>query len=107
MKKLFLAAVALGALSIASTDVMAHNHDDKGYKGKMMEKVDTDGDGAISKEEFMAKHEEKFTKMDTDADGLISKEEHKAAKMERKEKMKEKMGKMKEMKDKMKDKSAY
>jgi len=90
MKKLFLAAVAVSALSIASTAVMAHNHMGKG---------DTDGDGQMSKAEFMAKHEERFMVMDVDGDGFISKDEHKAAKMERKDKMNK-------MKDKMMEKKS-
>jgi len=95
MKKLFLAAVAIGALSIAATAAIADNHGGEGHKGKMMEKVDTDGDGKISKAEFMAKHESKFMKMDVDGDGFISKEEMKEAKGKMKNKMKDKMDKMK------------
>ena len=104
MKKLFLAAVAVSALSIASTAVIAGNHDghDHGHKGKMMEKVDTDGDGKISKAEFMAKHESKFMKMDVDGDGFVSKDEMKDARAHKKEMMKEKMEKKM---DKMKEKA--
>lgn len=95
MKKLFLAAVAISALSIGATTAMADNHGDHGNKGKMMERVDTDGDGQVSKAEFMAKHEEKFTKMDANGDGFVSKDEMKDAKG----KMKDKMKKYKEDKD--------
>ncbi len=55
-------------------------------------KVDTDGNGTISKSEFLAKHEEKFDKMDTNGDGEISKEEKMAGKR-----------KMKAMKEKIRD----
>ena len=86
MKKLILAAVAVSALSIASGAAMAEHHEGGYGKGKMMEKVDTNGDGMISKAEFMAKHEEKFAKMDKDGDGNLSAEEMKQARGEMKDK---------------------
>lgn len=46
---------------------------------RMMEKIDTDGDGKISKAEFTAAQEERFTKTDTDGDGFLSPEEMKAS----------------------------
>jgi len=86
MKKLFLMAAVLGGFALTSNDVLADNHDGHDHKGKMMQKVDTNNDGMISKAEFMAKHEEKFMKMDVNSDGMISAEEHKAAKNKWKEK---------------------
>lgn len=100
MKKLFLAAVAISALSIGATAAIADDHHGgHGHKGKMMERVDTNGDGQISKAEFMAKHEGKFVKMDANSDGFISKEEMKDAKGKMKNKMKERMENRKNMKD--------
>lgn len=95
MKKLFLAAVAVSVLSIASGAVMAEHHGDY-KKGKMMEKVDTNGDGMVSKAEFMAKHEGKFAEMDADGDGNLSKEEMQSARGEMKDKMKDKKKEWKE-----------
>ena len=46
--------------------------------GKYLQKVDKDGDGAISKEEFLAHGEERFNKMDADKDGKVTREEMKA-----------------------------
>ncbi|MCH8906341.1 MAG: hypothetical protein IH840_04555 [Candidatus Heimdallarchaeota archaeon] len=73
--------------------------DHKGKKMRMMEKMDTDADGMISKDEFMAMHAKKFAEMDADSDGMLSMDEmkshHKAMKekrMERREKMEEKKG---------------
>jgi len=42
-------------------------------------KEDTDGDGFISKDEFMARTLERFKQMDTDNDGKISHDERVAA----------------------------
>jgi Ca2+-binding EF-hand superfamily protein len=56
---------------------------------KAFAKVDTNADGAVTKEEFMAspkaqkdteKAAKKFTKMDADANGSVSLDEFKAAK---------------------------
>jgi uncharacterized low-complexity protein len=44
---------------------------------KMMKKMDTDEDGAISEEEFMSHHEEKFNKMDKNNDGKVTEDEMK------------------------------
>jgi hypothetical protein len=48
-----------------------------GHKGKMFEKMDTNGDGVMSHEEFSAKAEERFKMMDADSDRKITKEEAK------------------------------
>ena len=59
------------------------------HHAKMMEKVDTDGDGKVSREEFINSHAARFDKMDTDGDGFLSEEEMKAARDAKHEKMKE------------------
>ncbi len=46
---------------------------------KRLKEVDTNGDGNISKAEFMAQSEKRFAKMDTNGDGQISPEERKQA----------------------------
>jgi hypothetical protein len=86
-------------LGLTAGAAMAEHHEGGYHKGKMMERVDTDGDGQISKAEFMAKHEEQFSKVDVNGDGMLSKDEMKAARSERKEKMKERMEKREEMKE--------
>lgn len=65
--------------------------------GKMFEESDTDGDGKISKAEWVASAEKRFGEIDADGDGAVTKEEMKA----HHEKMKEHR---KEMREKMKDK---
>jgi Ca2+-binding EF-hand superfamily protein len=79
---LVLAALALvGFVSPALAE--------EGSAGNGLEKLDTDGDGKISKQEFMSRPEKRFGKMDADGDGFISQDEMNSAK-ERKEKRKSK-----------------
>jgi Ca2+-binding EF-hand superfamily protein len=86
MKYLLLTAALIGSFATVSLDAKADNH---GYKGEMMEKVDTNGDGMVSRDEFMAKHEAKFNEMDADNDGNLTKDEMKAAKDTMKKRWKE------------------
>jgi hypothetical protein len=47
-----------------------------GGMGKMgMKNMDRDGDGAISRDEFVQTHEETFAKMDQDQDGVLNENE--------------------------------
>ena len=52
----------------------------EGKHGMMMKMMDTDEDGAVSKEEFIKHHEEKFTKKDKNADGKLTQDEMKMMK---------------------------
>lgn len=49
-------------------------------KHNKMKKMDTDGDGVVSKDEFMAHAEMKFGKKDKNGDGVISADEMKRKK---------------------------
>jgi hypothetical protein len=98
MKKLlaFTAIAVLAGMPMA----LADDHDGKkrgGYDrgAKMFEKMDTDGDGQISRAEFDAFHGERFNKMDANSDGYITTEEAAAVREEWKEKMKERRGERK------------
>lgn len=97
---LMLSALILG---LSTTPVFADGHGDGNGKGRhgggMFKKVDTDGDGFISRAEFDAKHNEKFKKMDADGDGKISQDEAKAHRKNMKEKSKERREKRQERKD--------
>jgi Ca2+-binding EF-hand superfamily protein len=80
----FLALTAV-LLTFSAAPALADHHGE-GKKGKMFEKHDTNGDGVISKAEFLNHAEERFAKMDVNGDGEVSKEEGKAARAAKKEK---------------------
>lgn len=48
------------------------------HAGEMMKAMDTNGDGAISKAEFVAGAEQRFAKMDKNGDGVLTKEDRPA-----------------------------
>ncbi len=62
-----------------SSGYMAAGKEGKCGEGKCggMKMMDADEDGAVSKEEFMQHHEEKFTKKDKNADGKLTDDEMK------------------------------
>ena len=45
---------------------------------RMMERADTDGDGLVTYEEFLARAEARFAMIDADGDGVITPEEAQA-----------------------------
>lgn len=76
MKKLLLFSAA--AFFITAPEAFAeHGGEHKGGpKGaKMFERMDTDKDGFVTKEEFMAEHEKHFAETDADADGKLTQDE--------------------------------
>lgn len=76
MKKLMMMAVA--ATVLAAPGAMANQKD--GHKdGMWFSKVDTNGDGMISKSEHEKASAEKFAKLDANNDGQITQEEARAA----------------------------
>lgn len=56
---------------------------------KAFEESDTNKDGAIDQEEFLARHKEKFKEIDADGDGKLSADEFKAHGDKMRGKMKE------------------
>ncbi len=83
MKKLMIVAtvaiMALGSAFARAADAPTPPADGKGmmgnHHGKMMEKMDTDKDGIITRAEHDAFSATRFTEMDTDKDGKVTKEE--------------------------------
>jgi len=64
-----ISALILGALSLSTLHAGHHGG------GKKMEMMDTDGDGAVSKEEFMSHKEQRFMEKDENGDGILSEDE--------------------------------
>jgi hypothetical protein len=91
-KTLMMILMLLGAVTFLGTNYALaggpHGHM-KG--GQYFDAMDTDKDGKISKDEHMAKHEERFKAMDTDNDGFLTREECRKTWEERREGMMEKM----------------
>lgn len=83
MKLSALALLAAFGLTLAAAPAMADDHEGKNPArhgpDKMFEKVDTDKDGAITKAESQAFHEEMFARKDLNKDGKLTKDEVKAA----------------------------
>lgn len=76
MKKLMILTVAIFAVS--TMPVLAEGGK-KGERGGMFGTHDTNGDGVISKSEFIGHAEERFSKMDMDGSGDVTPEEAKEA----------------------------
>jgi hypothetical protein len=95
--KLLLTAACLAlsvAVSIPLASGAAHADDHHGHKGKgrhaeRLQEVDTNGDGLVSKAEFMAQQEKRFNELDANSDGQIDQDEHKAFRGKMKERFKE------------------
>ncbi len=108
MKKLLLlsaAFLALQAVPVMAQDADApppvkegkHAGPDGKGRGEMFfSKNDTNGDGVISEDEFLANAKKHFDEGDTDKDGKLTKEEAKAQHEKMRAKMKEKREEMKE-----------
>lgn len=103
--------LAAGILSLASWQALAADTAapaDAAAPGPMHEKgdhwkkIDTNGDGVISHDEFMANSETRFKEMDTNGDGKLSKEELQA----HREKMRERFKEMREHRMEMKKEKA-
>lgn len=79
----YVLGIALLALGLASSAAYAEDaHAEKRSGGGHFQKADTDGDGSVSKAEFMAQAEERFGKMDLNGDGTVTKDEVDAKKEE-------------------------
>jgi hypothetical protein len=67
------------------------------------EEADTNKDGSISLQEFLARHEAKFKEIDTNSDGKLTKEEFQAYGESMKKMMDERRERMKEHKNGIKE----
>lgn len=102
MNKFVLTAALAVSLGLTSGMALADHHEGgMGHKKgpKMLERIDTNGDGKVSKAEFDASHAERFSKMDANGDGFLEKNEMKSARKAMRAKMKNRMEKHKAMKE--------
>lgn len=69
----------IAVVAVMSSSQLAYAGDDAKMKktcAEMMATADTDKDGKLSKEEFMAEKTKMFEKYDKDGDGMLSTNEH-------------------------------
>lgn len=67
---------AASALLMSPALAVGHgNHGGSSGKGDRFSKADSNGDGVISRDEFLALAAERFSKMDADGNGTLSKDE--------------------------------
>lgn len=96
MRKLTLAALlASGATLGVAGFAYADHHEGSDRKARMIEKLDTNGDGAISKAEVEAAKAAKFAEADANGDGSLTMAEleafHEAERESKREEMKRRM----------------
>ena len=87
-----LAAALVAALAFGTTASAGHHEGGEKKKpghGHHFERKDANGDGTISKEEWIAASEARFSKVDANGDGTVSREEMSEAHQRMREKMKE------------------
>lgn len=84
----FLMSAPAWAEQSSTTGTPAPTAAPKEHHHPMMDKIDTNKDGQVSKDEFMKAQEERFASMDANGDGQISKDEFKAKRKEMSEKRK-------------------
>ena len=81
-------------LAVSAMPVLADGHGEDARRG--LGHHDTNGDGTITKDEFLAHAEKRFAKMDANGDGTITRGEAKEAREKMREKRKERREKRRE-----------
>lgn len=100
----FVSSVVLFSGPVCAEDVKQapeaakapHETSEMGHAKKrgMFDMSDVNGDGMLTKEEFMTVHEKRFVEMDLNGDGQVSREEANKKREEMRAKMKERREKM-------------
>lgn len=100
MKYLTIFALMLSVLAVSAQAEEGREH---GKRGKYFQETDVNGDGKISREEFLTarqkKMEEHFGRMDVNNDGQLTKEELKEGRKKMRKHMKERREKRKERRE--------
>lgn len=105
MKKIIMTLCTTALISGSACVALASEYERHGddmppppreHMKKMYKNMDSNGDGIVSKSEFIAHTESRFEKMDADKDGNLTKEEMREHHKERREKMQEMHEKMRD-----------
>ena len=75
MKRTALMVAALAALSVGGGWTAWADSGSGDHRAKMLERYDTNQDGAIDRDEFTAGRDDWFTNLDNDADGVVTQSE--------------------------------
>lgn len=69
------AAPGAGAPPVAGQERGQMREGFRHHRGEMLQRLDKDGNGSVSREEFMAGAAERFAKMDRNGDGVLTKDD--------------------------------
>jgi Ca2+-binding EF-hand superfamily protein len=73
MKKIIILALIIWLPAIALAEAPAGNT--RSMADAFMKQLDKDGDGKVSRSEFLAPHEQQFQNMDSNHDGVVDRAE--------------------------------
>lgn len=76
-------ALVVGVAALLATGSLAAAAGAAGDGGRMLERLDLDGDGAVSRDEARAFGDERFQRWDSDSDGIVTEAEMIKAAQER------------------------
>jgi len=74
-KPMIVTLLASSALTFAGLALAEPPHGDRDRGAAMLEKLDQNGDGNISRDEISASHAERFASSDADGDGIVTRAE--------------------------------
>lgn len=97
-------SIALALIANLGFSSIAHAQDENAPRHGFA-KLDSDGDGVISRDEFLAQHQSRFAKVDADGDGIISEEEKATVEEARQAKREERRAKLRERREKAREKT--